>query len=112
MNQTIKSTLVFAIKLLVTIIPAYFVYTNITQTPGWDSGDLFQLFSQMDIWPLVVALVCLGVSNLTGCLQWKILLEKQDVHLSYGHLLKLYFVGLLTKQAKPFGFSMKCINPA
>lgn len=101
MNQTLKSILVFLVKLLVTIVPAYFVYINITKTPGWDSGDLFQLISQMNFWPLLVAFLCLGLSNLTGCLQWKSLLEKQEVHLSYGHLLKLYFVGLFFNNFMP-----------
>lgn len=101
MNQRLKSTLIFALKLVVTIVPAYFVYSNITHTPGWDSGDFFQLFSQMTLWPLAVALICLGLSNLTGCMQWKILLEKQNVNLSYGRLLKLYFVGLFFNNFMP-----------
>ena len=63
MNQRLKSTLIFALKLVVTIVPAYFVYSNITHTPGWDSGDLFQLFSQMTLWPLAVALICLEIGR-------------------------------------------------
>lgn len=101
MNQSVKSNLIFVAKMLVTIVPAYFVYQNITHTPGWDSGDLSELISEMNGLPLFIALLCLGLSNLTGCLQWKILLEKQKIYLSYFHLLKLYFVGLFFNNFMP-----------
>jgi uncharacterized protein (TIRG00374 family) len=48
-----------------------------------------------------VAVLCLGLSNFTACLQWKLLLEKQDVKLGYGHLLKLYYVGLFFNNFMP-----------
>lgn len=51
--------------------------------------------------PFVVALVCLGASNFTACLQWKLLLEKQGISLTYGHLLKLYYVGLFFNNFMP-----------
>ena len=94
LNPKIKSALVFALKLVVTLVPAYFVYRNIVSSPDWDIGDLYRLFSKQSVWPFVLALVCLAASNFTACLQWKLLLERQGVHLSYGHLLKLYYVGL------------------
>jgi uncharacterized protein (TIRG00374 family) len=50
---------------------------------------------------LVLALVCLAVSNFTACLQWKLLLERQGVHLTYGRLLKLYYVGLFFNNFMP-----------
>ena len=94
LNPKLKSSLVFLAKLLVTIVPAFFVYRNIVSAPDWDIGDLYRLFSTKSILPFVLALVCLAASNFTACLQWKLLLERQSVHLSYGHLLKLYYVGL------------------
>lgn len=101
LNPKLKSALVFALKLVVTLIPAYFVYRNIVGDPEWDIGDLYRLFSWDSVLPFVIALVCLAVSNFTACLQWKLLLEKQNVHLTYGHLLKLYYVGLFFNNFMP-----------
>lgn len=84
-----------------TIIPAYFVYAKITNTPGWDTGDLTSLFLNMKWTPLLLAVACLGVSNFTGCYQWKLLLDRQGVRMGYGHLLKLYFVGLFFNNFMP-----------
>ena len=101
MNPKLKSSLVFLAKLLVTLVPAYFVYRNIVSAPDWDIGDLYRLFSTKSILPFVLALLCLAASNFTACLQWKLLLERQGVHLSYGHLLKLYYVGLFFNNFMP-----------
>ncbi len=67
MNQRLKSTLIFALKLVVTIVPAYFVFSNIS----------------LYIFPS-------SISPL-----------KQNVNLSYGRLLKLYFVGLFFNNFMP-----------
>ena len=101
LNPKLKSSLVFLAKLLVTLVPAYFVYRNIVSAPDWDIGDLCRLFSVEGILPFSLALVCLAASNFTACLQWKLLLERQGVHLSYGHLLKLYYVGLFFNNFMP-----------
>lgn len=101
LNPKIKSTLIFALKLTVTLVPAYFVYRNIVGSPDWDIGDLYRLFSVKSILPFVIALVCLAISNFTACLQWKLLLERQGVHLGYARLLKLYYVGLFFNNFMP-----------
>ncbi len=101
LNPKMKSALIFCIKLVVTLVPAYFVYRNIVNDPEWDISDLFTLFSGDSVWLLAVALLCLCVSNFTACYQWKLLLEKQNVHLSYGRLLKLYHVGLFFNNFMP-----------
>lgn len=100
-NDRLKSFLVFCLKLVVTLVPAYFVYRNIVLAPDWNIEDLYELFNSKSVLPFVLALVCLGLSNFTACLQWKLLLEKQDVHLSYGRLLKLYYVGLFFNNFMP-----------
>lgn len=100
-NSSAKSFLVFCLKLVVTLVPAYFVYRNIVLAPDWNIGDLYELFSIKSVLPFLLALVCLGLSNFTACLQWKLLLERQDVHLSYGRLLKLYYVGLFFNNFMP-----------
>lgn len=101
MSPKLKSALVFSLKLLVTIVPAYIVYCNIVSAPDWDIGDLFGIFSTQSLMPIVIALLCLGLSNFTACIQWKLLLEKQGVNLKYGHLLKLYYVGLFFNNFMP-----------
>ncbi|MCF0215518.1 MAG: flippase-like domain-containing protein [Fibrobacteraceae bacterium] len=100
-NKSLKNSLVFCLKLVITLVPAYFVYRNIVGAPDWDVGDLYSLFSVKGILPFVLALLCMGVSNFTACLQWKLLLEKQGVHLTYGHLLKIYYVGLFFNNFMP-----------
>ena len=87
LNPKIKSALVFALKLTVTLVPAYFVYRNIVGSPDWDSGDLYRLFSAKSVLPFVVALVCLAVSNFTACLQWGRWRGPHGVLLGYARLL-------------------------
>ncbi|MCK9182997.1 MAG: flippase-like domain-containing protein [Fibrobacteraceae bacterium] len=101
MKKTFRSVAVFCLKLLVTLVPGYFVYKKIVSAPGWDTGDVFSLFTSSSVVPLVVALLCLTVSNFTGCFQWKLLLEKQNVKMGYFHLVKLYFVGLFFNNFMP-----------
>ena len=101
MNNRLKSSLIFLLKLVVTIVPAYFVCRNIVMDPEWSVDDLYQIFTPNSVWPLLAAVLCLAVSNFTACLQWKLLLERQDVKLKYGHLLKLYYVGLFFNNFMP-----------
>jgi uncharacterized protein (TIRG00374 family) len=77
------------------------VYRNIVSDPDWDIGDLYRLFSTQSLLPLSLAILCLALSNFTACLQWKLLLERQGVNLKYGHLLKLYYVGLFFNNFMP-----------
>lgn len=96
-----KRHLIFCIKLLVTLVPAYFAYTNIVSNPEFDSSDFANLIANMKAWPLAVAVLCLFASNFTGCLQWKSLLQKQGVDMNYWHLFKLYFIGLFFNNFMP-----------
>ena len=101
LNPKLKSILVFCLKLVVTLVPAYFVYRNIVSDPEWSASDLTNLFKNNSVFPLVLALLSLAVSNFTACYQWKLLLEKQGVHMKYGKLLKLYHVGLFFNNFMP-----------
>ena len=101
LNPKLKSVIVFCLKLVVTLVPAYFVYRNIVSDPEWSVNDLYKLFENNSVLPLVLALLCLAVSNFTACYQWKLLLEKQGVHMTYGKLLKLYHVGLFFNNFMP-----------
>ena len=96
-----KRYLVFFLKVFVTVALAYVVFRNIAKTPGFDSGDLGSILSHIKIWPLIVALLCLFLSNFTGCWQWKKLLETQGVRLTYFHVFRLYFVGLFFNNFMP-----------
>lgn len=101
MNSHLKARLIFGLKLLVTLVPCYFVYKNIVTAPGWDTGDIFEAFSKNSVGPLLLATLCLAVSHFTGCLQWKLLLDRQQVEMGYLHLVKLYFVGLFFNNFMP-----------
>ena len=101
MSPKLKSTLVFCLKLLVTLVPAYFVYNNIVKAPDWSIDDLYTLFSWDSVLPFALALLCMFLSNFSACHQWKLLLEKQGVKLSYWRLLKLYYVGLFFNNFMP-----------
>ena len=101
LNPKLKSILVFCLKLVVTLVPAYFVYRNIVSDPEWRASDLTNLFKNNSVFPLVLALLSLAVSNFTACYQWKLLLEKQGVHMKYGKLLRLYHVGLFFNNFMP-----------
>jgi len=101
MDKRLKSFLIFCLKLVVTIVPAYFVCRNIVMDPEWGIEDLYQLFDSRSPWLLIAALLCLGLSNFTACFQWKLLLERQNIRLGYGHLLKLYYVGLFFNNFMP-----------
>jgi uncharacterized protein (TIRG00374 family) len=101
LNPKLKSILVFCLNLVVTLVPAYFVYRNIVSDPEWSASDLTNLFKNNSVFPLVLALLSLTVSNFTACYQWKLLLEKQGVHMKYGKLLKLYHVGLFFNNFMP-----------
>lgn len=101
MNKNFKSFLIFCLKLVVTVVPAYFVCRNIVMDPDWSVDDLYRLFDTHSLWPLIAAFLCLGLSNFTACFQWKLLLERQNIRLGYGHLLKLYYVGLFFNNFMP-----------
>lgn len=101
MNANKKRLLIFCLKLSVTVIPAYFVCKNIVMAPDWSIDDLYTIFSMHSVPMLISAIVCLGISNFTACAQWKLLLEKQNIKLSYFHLLKLYYVGLFFNNFMP-----------
>ncbi len=101
MSPSVKSSALLGVKLMVTLVPCYFVYRNIVNAPGWEFGDIWDFFSARSALPLFLALLCLVLSNFTGCLQWKLLLERQDVHMGYRHLVKLYFVGLFFNNFMP-----------
>jgi len=100
MNQ-IRQHSVFLLKLLITLVPGYFVWKNISATHGMDLGDLAEVFTSLSLVPLLAAFLSLGISNLSGCAQWRLLLVRQGISVSYTKLLRLYYVGLFFNNFMP-----------
>lgn len=97
----LRPTFIFLLKIAVTLIPGYFVWTNISSTPGMDRNDAWALIQSVQLIPLSLALACLGLSNLSGCAQWRLLLVKQGISMTYTKLLRVYFVGLFFNNFMP-----------
>ena len=96
-----KHIFIFALKILLTVIPAYFVYKNIVSSPDFGLDDLVSLWTDIKVFPIFLAIFCMLISHFTGCMQWQVLLKKQEISLSFTHLLKLYFVGLFFNNFMP-----------
>lgn len=97
----LRPTFIFLLKIAVTLIPGYFVWKNISSTPGMDGEDVWALIQSVQWIPLFLALSSLGLSNLSGCAQWRLLLAKQGISMTYTKLLRVYFVGLFFNNFMP-----------
>jgi uncharacterized protein (TIRG00374 family) len=89
----IKSLLIFLLKLLVSVGLCFLVWTNIASAPELESADFWGIVGGIDFGYLLCALLCIFFSYFSGCLQWKLLLARQNVAMTYVNLLKFYFVG-------------------
>lgn len=69
--------------------------------PGLESDHLIALAHNLHIRYLVMALIALFLSNLLGAAQWRLLLVKQGVSMSYTEILKIYFMGLFFNNFMP-----------
>ncbi len=96
-----RAPLILGLKILITVIPCYFVFHNIVKTPGMDSGDFQDLIRSIRYAPLFFAVLCLFLSTLSGCIQWRLLLRKQNIEMGYLKLLKIYYVGLFFNNFMP-----------
>ncbi|MCL2101761.1 MAG: flippase-like domain-containing protein, partial [Fibromonadales bacterium] len=88
-----KSFLIFLAKLLVSSILCFFVWQSIAATPGIDSDDFVDKIKNIDLKFLFFAVFCVFLSYFSGCLQWKQLLARQNIRMTYVNLLRFYFVG-------------------
>jgi uncharacterized protein (TIRG00374 family) len=101
MKTRLKKTVEFVFKLCLTLGLGYLVWRNIAATPGMESDDFWEAIAGIR-WNFVVcALGVLALSNFTGCLQWKLLLEKQKVVFPYKDLLRYFYVGLFFNNFMP-----------
>jgi uncharacterized protein (TIRG00374 family) len=91
----------FTLPLLLTLLLGYAVWRNIASTPGMESNDFWEALAGIR-WGFVgLALAALALSNFTGCLQWKQLLAKQKIAMTYKELLRFFYVGLFFNNFMP-----------
>ena len=69
--------------------------------PGLESDHLNALAHNLHARYLVMALLALFLSNLLGAAQWRLLLVRQGVSMSYMEILKIYFMGLFFNNFMP-----------
>jgi uncharacterized protein (TIRG00374 family) len=96
-----KGFCVFLIKLIVSAGLGFLVWKSIVSTPGIDSEDFATILLNIDIKYFFLAIFCIFLSYLSGCLQWKQLLVTQNVVMSYMNLLRFYFTGCFFNNFMP-----------
>jgi len=101
MNQHIKGSLIWLLKLAFLVGPAYLIWSKISNTPGLPADHLIAVLKGLDARWLGFAFVALMLSNFLGAFQWMILLVMQGVSMRYKELLRIYFVGLFFNNFLP-----------
>lgn len=101
MPRSFKSFLILFAKISVTLGLAWIVCSNIAQTPGMESQHFSQLIQNLKWNYAWIAFALLSLSMFMGAFQWKVLLARQDIHLSYKALVQSYFVGLFFNNFMP-----------
>lgn len=91
----------FLLKVVVTLVPAWLVWRNIWSTPGIDGQDFWNLMESIHSGYLVLAVLALLFSYLLGAAQWRLLLVRQGVSMSYREVTRLNFVGLFFNNFMP-----------
>jgi uncharacterized protein (TIRG00374 family) len=88
-----KNFLIFIVKLLVSAVLCFLVWKSIVSTPGVGSEDFIHIMGNIKYKFLLLASLCVFLSYLSGCMQWKQLLITQNIRMTYVNLLKFYFIG-------------------
>ncbi|MCL2282784.1 MAG: flippase-like domain-containing protein, partial [Fibromonadales bacterium] len=88
-----KNFVIFFLKLLVSAVLCFFVWRSIAATPDIDSENFADIIKNVEFKYLFFAVSCIFLSYFSGCLQWKLLLAKQNITMTYVNLLRFYFVG-------------------
>jgi len=96
-----KSFAIFIIKLTVSTGLCFLVWKSIVSTPGIDSDDFINILRNLNIKYLLFAVLCIFLSYLSGCLQWKQLLATQSIDMGYVNLLRFYFTGCFFNNFMP-----------
>jgi uncharacterized protein (TIRG00374 family) len=66
-----------------------------------ESDDFVAIIKNVNIKYLLIAMFCIFLSYFSGCLQWKQLLVRQNVKMTYVNLLRFYFVGCFFNSFMP-----------
>jgi uncharacterized protein (TIRG00374 family) len=96
-----KNFLIFMVKLLVSAVLCFLVWKSIVSTPDVDSKDFISMMSNIKYEFLLLALFCVFLSYLSGCIQWQQLLVTQNIRMSYVSLLRVYFTGCFFNNFMP-----------
>jgi glycosyltransferase 2 family protein len=96
-----KKILVFLFKLLMTLGPAWLVWNDIKAMPGLESERFAQVWANLHWEFILIAVIVLAVSNLLGAAQWRLLLVRQGVTMTYVEILRIYFMGLFFNNFMP-----------
>jgi uncharacterized protein (TIRG00374 family) len=96
-----KNLIIFFIKLLVSGGLCFLVWKSIVATPGIDSDDFTDILKNVNIKYLFFAVLCIFLSYLSGCLQWKQLLATQNIRMTYVNLIRFYFTGCFFNNFMP-----------
>ncbi|HSQ41280.1 MAG TPA: lysylphosphatidylglycerol synthase transmembrane domain-containing protein, partial [Fibrobacteraceae bacterium] len=96
-----KKSLLWVLKLLVTVIPGWIVFRDIQAMPGLESVRFAGLMAHMGWQWLLIAALALAASSFLGAAQWGLLLVTQGVKMSYIEVLRIYFMGLFFNNFMP-----------
>jgi len=96
-----KNILIFAVKLLVSAVLCFLVWKSIVSTPDVNSEDFIRKMGSIEYKFLLLALLCVFLSYLSGCVQWQQLLVTQNITMSYISLLRVYFTGCFFNNFMP-----------
>ncbi|MDR2555339.1 MAG: flippase-like domain-containing protein [Fibromonadaceae bacterium] len=96
-----KNILIFIAKLLVSAVLCFLVWESIASTPDVNSEDFIRKLSNVEYRFLFLALLCVFLSYLSGCVQWQQLLVTQNISMSYISLLRVYFTGCFFNNFMP-----------
>ncbi len=101
MKAQAKRTGILLLKIAMTVGPAWLLWGDIQAMPGLKSERFGYLMSHLTWWWLVVAVLALAASNLLGAAQWRLLLVRQGVSMTYMKVLRIYFMGLFFNNFLP-----------
>jgi len=96
-----KSILTFIVKLLVSAVLCFLVWKSIAATPDVDSADFISMMKNIKYEFLLLALLCVFLSYISGCVQWQQLLVTQNIRMTYISLLRVYFTGCFFNNFMP-----------
>ena len=90
-----KKNIVTAIKVLITLIPIYFIIKNI------DLNTTFELIAGIGSPYLICAIGVVLLEMLVMTQRWKIVLDSLSIEISYKDIISIFWIGLFFSQILP-----------